>query len=256
MKYILITALLSICNFCNAQFKKTPLWQDEFEGEGTPNLAIWERANTKPSGKIISGYCPTDENAYIKDGYLHLRIIHDSSDKQKPYKSGRIMSKNNIPIRYGKLVIRAKASPIPGEWPALWLRPFPGNKQIIKGELDIMEYSHIWKDSLVQINYHLWGNFRGKKDNHIEYPKTAKLKVSDWHTYQLEIHKKKLIVRIDDKIVYSVKKGEKGKEWPFGEDWQLLLAHAYGGEGLKLGADDSQLPAEFLIDYVRYYPLK
>lgn len=260
MRLLIILAFTIASSTCLAQFKKKPLWQDEFNGTGTPNLEIWTRANTTATGKSgdpISGYCPSDENAYLKDGYLHLRLYHDATDSKKPYKSGRLMSKKNIAFKYGKVVIRAKASAQPGVWPALWLRPFGDSKQKVKGEIDMLEYINAWKDSSVQVNFHLWGNFQGKEKNHVQYPKRANIKVSDWHIYQLEIYKNKMIMRIDKKEVYSVKKGELNEEWPFGEDWQLLLAHAYGGwAATKDGIDDSQLPAEFLIDYVRYYPLK
>lgn len=256
MRHLLILVLLHVMlPFCYSQFKSKPLWHDEFDKDGIPNKKMWAYSTTKP-GTQKSGYCNDIKNAYVKDGLLHLHLYKDDKDSLFPYKSGRLIARTAYKVNNGKLVIRAKAPAQPGVWPALWLRTFPGSKKAIRGELDMMEYINSWKDSTIQVNYHLWGDFRGKKENHVQYPKRVNCKVSDWHVYELDLLGDSLVMKIDDNQVYQVKKGEKGEEWPFDYPYQLMLAFAYGGWGAAGGCDDSRLPAEFLIDYVRYYELK
>jgi hypothetical protein len=62
---------------------------------------------------------------------------------------------------------------------------------------------------------------------------------------------------VDGKEVYVIQKGDYGEEWPEEQEYSLRLAMAYGGYGAeKDGIDDSALPAEMLVDYVRFYELK
>jgi hypothetical protein len=62
---------------------------------------------------------------------------------------------------------------------------------------------------------------------------------------------------VDGSEVYTIRKGDLRKEWPEGQEYILYLAMAYGGYGAtKTGIDDSALPAEMLVDYVRFYELK
>lgn len=252
IKFIALLLILNIVP-TYAQFVDKPTWHDEFNGKQLDTI-IWKRSVTNPT-KQLSCYCNDIENAFTKKGKLHLKLLK-TNDNKKPYKSGRVETKLNYGIGYGKLEIRAKANTSKGVWPALWLRPYPTEKKSIKGEIDILEYIDCWNDSLIQVNYHLWGNFRGKTNNHIQYPQKIKCNVSKWHIYTYELYPNYLIVRIDDKIVYRINKGEKGEEWPFGYKYQLLIAYAYGGWGGTCGIDDSALPSEFIIDYVRYYKIK
>lgn len=233
-----------------AQFSEKPTWRDEFKGNNL-NTEIWKRSVSEP-GVQLSGYCDDEANVFVKSGKLHLKLIK-VDDIQKPYRSGRVETRKRYGIGYGKLEIRAKAETGKGVWPALWMRPYPDDKRSIRGEIDLLEYIDCWKDSLIQVNYHLWGNFRGKKKHHVQYPKQVKCKVSEWHIYTYEAYPNRMIIKVDNDVVYDMKKGDKGCEWPFGFDYQLMLAYAYGGWGASCGTDDSALPSEFIIDYVRFF---
>lgn len=251
-KHIFLFFFLLFCNPVFPQFSKKPLWKDEFRGRKL-NTKIWKRSETN-SGSQLSIYCDNDTNVYLKGGKLHLKIIK-VNDNKKPYRSGRVETKKGYGVGYGKLEIRAKAETCKGIWPALWMRPYPEDKRKIRGEIDIMEYIDCWNNEKIQFNYHIWGDFRGKSNNHVQYQSHGKYNVSDWHVYTYESYPDKFIIKVDGNIEYQVNKGEKGSEWPFGFDYQLLLAYAYGGWGASCGTDDSNMPSEFIIDYVRYYKL-
>lgn len=229
-------------------------WKDEFQSNGTPNSKMWARSVTKP-GSQLSVYCDDDSNAYVKNGMLHLRVFK-TDDPNLPYKAGRVIVGKDFHFKKGKLVVRAKAPTFKGLWPAIWLNG-PKTKNGYFAELDLMEHIHAMGDSSYTAVYHLWGDFRGKKENHVSYGKNVPVNVGEWHVYELEVLDELIRMSVDGKEVYVIQKGDFGKEWPDEQEYSLRLAMAYGGYGAqKDGIDDSALPAEFLIDYVRFYKLR
>lgn len=236
-----------------AQFHKSPLWSDDFRGKGKPNEVMWTRSVTNPDEQL-SGYCDNDSNAYLKRGKLHLRITK-SSDSRKPYKAGRVIVNKAYHFKKGKLVVRAKAPISAGTWSAIWLNG-PKTKDGYFAELDLMEHVKSMGDSQYTAVYHLWGDFRGDPKNHVSYGHNVPVKVNKWHVYSLEITDNCITMKVDKKAVYIIRKGEYGDEWPEDQEYSLRLALAYGGYGAtKTGTDDSALPAEMLVDYVRFYPI-
>lgn len=247
--------LFLYCISVFSQFRKKTVWRDEFSGNGSVNSAIWTCSVTKPSEKQLSGYCNSDSNVYVKDGNLHLRV-YKSSDELKPYKAGRVIANKKYRFTKGKIVVRAKAPVSKGLWSAIWFSG-PNTKAGYHVELDLMEHIYAMGDSSYTAVYHLWGNFRGKKKNHKSYPRKVPINVGGWHIYTLEVSDDSIVMKVDDKVRYAIHKGDYGVEWPENQEYSLRLALAYGGHGAKkYGIDDSELPAEMLVDYVRFYPLK
>lgn len=229
-------------------------WKDEFRSKGTPNLKMWKKSVTKP-GSQLSAYRDEDANAYIKNGKLRLRV-YKTKDAEMPYKAGRVIANKDFHFKKGKLVVRAKAPTTPGLWPAIWLNG-PKTKDGYFAEIDLMEHIHAMEDSSYTAVYHLWGDFRGKKGNHVSYGNPVAINVGDWHVYELEVLDEVIRMSVDGKEVYVIRKGDFGDEWPKDQEYSLRLAIAYGGYGAtKTGIDDSALPAEMLVDYVRFYKLK
>lgn len=236
-----------------SQYVKHATWKDEFRSRGTPNPRMWTRSVTSP-GSQLSAYRDEDENVYVKNGMLHLRV-YKTEDPEMPYKAGRVIIEKAFHFKKGKLVVRAKAPITPGLWPAIWLNG-PKTKEGYFAELDLMEHIHAMGDSSYTAVYHLWGDFRGKKGNHVSYGNPVAINVSEWHVYELEVLDEVIRMSVDKQEVYVIHKGDYGDEWPENQEYSLRLAMAYGGYGAnKTGVDDSSLPAEFLIDYVRFYSL-
>lgn len=251
---ILFSILLMESCSTSSQYVNKPTWQDEFRRKGTPNTNMWVRSVTAP-GDQLSGYCDSDSNAYVKNGLLHLRV-YKTDNLSLPYKAGRVIIGKDFHFKKGKLVVRAKAPTTAGLWPAIWLNG-PKTKSGYFAELDLMEYVHSMGDSSYTAVYHLWGDFAGKKKQHVSYGQKVLINVGEWHEYELEVHDDLIRMSVDGKEVYVIRKGDYGEEWPEGQEYSLRLAMAYGGYGaLKDGIDDSALPAEMLIDYVRFYELK
>lgn len=253
--YILMAFALSFVG-CSTSVKyaRHAAWKDEFHGNGSPNSKMWARSVTEP-GDQLSAYCDEESNVYVKDGMLHLRVIK-TNDPDMPYSAGRVIIGKNFHFKRGKLVVRAKAPITAGLWPAIWLNG-PKTSEGYFAELDLMEHVYAMGDSCYEAVYHLWGDFREKENNHVSYGQHVAVNVGDWHIYQLEVLDDMIKMSVDGKEVYVIRKGAYGEEWPEGQEYSLRLALAYGGYGAqKTGIDDSALPAEMLIDYVRFYELK
>ena len=252
----LLTAILFHCMTMiecvpSATFSKKAKWKDEFSGKGAPNSQMWTRSVTKP-GEQLSAYQDADLNAYVKNGKLHLRILK-TDNKAMPYTAGRLIINKDFHFKKGKLVVRAKAPLSKGVWPAIWLNG-PKTKDGYFAELDLMEHVHSMGENNYEAVYHLWGDFRGKKGNHVSYGKKVNVNVGRWHVYTLEITDDMIVMKVDDNVVYDIRKNMYGTEWPTDQEYSLRLAMAYGGYGAnKNGIDDSSLPAEMLVDYVRFY---
>ncbi len=239
---------------CSTLYEKRPSWRDEFRKNGTPNKEIWTRSVTMP-GQQLSVYCDNDSNVYVKDGMLHLRLFK-SDDITRPYRSGRVIANKKYWFKKGKLEVRAKAPLAKGVWPAIWLNG-PKTKNGYFVEIDLMEHVHAMGASRYEASYHIWGEFRGKKGNHISYGEYAEVNVGEWHVYTLEISDDNIVMKVDNKVIYDIKRGKYGEEWPDDQEYSLRLALAYGGYGArKHGLDDSALPVVMLIDYVRFYKFK
>ena len=251
--FCLFTLLLLGCS-TPSQYARRATWKDNFSRKGSPKVEMWTRSVTKP-GVQLSGYRDEDENAYVKNGKLHLRVIK-TNDPDMPYSAGRVIIGKNFHFKRGKLVVRAKAPITAGLWPAIWLNG-PKTSEGYFAELDLMEHVYAMGDSCYEAVYHLWGDFREKEENHVSYGQHVAVNVGDWHIYQLEVLDDVIKMSVDGKEVYVIRKGAYGEEWPEGQEYSLRLALAYGGYGAqKTGIDDSALPAEMLIDYVRFYELK
>lgn len=255
LKYICFLAIYLIASNSQtfAQFSNKASWHDEFRKSGSPNSMIWKRSVSNPD-KQLSGYCDNDSNAYVKRGLLHLRLFK-SSDSNKTYKSGRVITEKTFWFKKGRITIRAKAPISAGTWAAIWFSG-PNTSKGFHAELDLMEHIKSMGDSQYTAVYHLWGNFRGDPKNHVSYGHNVPVKVNKWHVYSLEITDDCIVMKVDKKPVYIIRKGEYGDEWPEDQEYSLRLALAYGGYGAtKTGTDDSALPAEMLVDYVRFYPI-
>lgn len=252
MRKSILLFLLFICSsLCFAQFSKEPTWKDEFSGKGPLNKEMWKLRVSKESSQLTT-YTDNEQNVYLKGGKLHIKLFK-SNDKEALYPSGEVQASKKYWFKKGKIEIRAKAPKSPGVWPAIWFNG-PKTKDGYFAELDLMEYIYAMGDSSYEAVYHLWGDFDGNKHNHVSYGEKVLIDVGKWHIYTLEVTDDKLLMKVDGKNVYEIVRGQYGDEWPQDQEYMLRMDVAYGGWGAsKTGTDDSALPAEMLVDYVRYY---
>lgn len=259
LRYIALSLLVFVTCVASAQsqtdysFVDVPSWSDEFNYKGYPDSAKWIITQLKQPDHDAY-YVKNKKNCYVKKGCLNLTLTNTPKGKSR-YESGRVYTRRGIGFRYGKLVIRAKCSTVHGAWEALWLKPVDGTKAACKGEIDLMEYFGGWSGKQFQINFHLWGEFNNKKNNHAQYPKFPPIDISKWHTYTMERVPDHIRCFVDGHLYYDIKKGDI-PAWPFNDmDYMLTLAFGYGYKDAKV-RDDNKLPQTLKVDYVRFYKMK
>jgi beta-glucanase (GH16 family) len=126
----------------------------------------------------------------------------------------------------------------------------------VSGEVDLMEWISCLNKSSFQTNFHLWGNFGNKRNNHTQYPRYVnnKYDISQYHIYSAEWDKTKLIVRVDGVAVASWYSKDY-PAWPFNCTYEIIIDLAYGGWGASCGEDMMDLPQTMQIDWIKYYQL-
>ena len=97
------------------------LWADEFNGT-TINTAHWsfEIGNSGWGNNEWEYYTDRAENAYIKDGILHIRAIKENFETAS-YTSARMITKGKFSFVYGTIEARIALPVGKGIWPAFWM---------------------------------------------------------------------------------------------------------------------------------------
>ena len=240
----------------------TLVWSDEFDYEGLPDSEKW-------SYDIGDG-CPhlcgwgnneqeyytekTLKNARVENGQLIIEA-HKETIADRNYSSARLVTKGKGDWTYGKIVVRAKNPSGKGTWPAIWMLPtenkygtWPGS-----GEIDIMEHVGYAADSIFStVHTVAYNHMHGtQKGGH----KVVKDSESEFHSYGIEWDSRKIDFQIDGSTIFTFENEQKSsEEWPFDQDFHLILNLAVGGHwGGKYGVGDNIWPQRLLVDYVRVY---
>lgn len=131
------------------------VWSDEFTGTEI-NKRNWSLEENCWGGGNNEQQCYTNqaENAYVKDGLLHIVAIKQDytgpdnaqgaiggAEKTLPYTSARLRTLDKRDNKYGRFEIRAKLPSGQGMWPAIWMLPSEDKygTWAASGEIDIME---------------------------------------------------------------------------------------------------------------------
>lgn len=201
----------------------------------------------------------TDSDVVVHSGKLYLTLHNKHQWNKKNLDACTILfTKAKYNMMYGKIEIRAKIPLKSGCWPAIWIRPQRELKEKVVPEIDLVEWTSCFNRRTFQANFHLWGEFGGKKNNHTQYPKRFTLKkgtLTSYHIYSAEWDTEKMIIKIDDNLV-GVWWKKDYLFWPFDMPQELCLQMAFGGWAASCSADDDVLPQATIVDWVKYYPLK
>lgn len=222
------------------------VWQDDFNGSAI-DTTKWSRITEgSPDWK---NYMTKDDQVYeVSDGNLHLKglVNPDTQTDSRPYLTGGVWTKDKFNFTYGKVEVRAKMDLAQGSWPAIWLLgrtnddSWPDN-----GEIDIME--HLNFDDFIHSTVH-------SKIKSSPSTKTAKVNPSEFNTYGVEWFPNKIVFTINGATTFTYHKEADAdwRQWPFDRDFHLILSQQLGGTWVG-SVDSSQLPVDFVIDYVKYY---
>jgi beta-glucuronidase len=236
-------------------------WADEFSGNSL-NKEWWT--------PVIGNGCPelcgfgnkelqyyTEENMEIADGLLTIHARRDTIGDNF-FSSSRIMTRDKVFFKFGRVDIRAKLPFSQGLWPALWMmgqnHPEVGWPHC--GEIDIMELRG-------SIPNKVGGNIHYSNLNNRHQSTRASYHFLDEGTYHDRFHVFSLVWNedradffVNDVLFKSVDLNELNigqKENAFHKDFYLLINCAIGGH---YGGDPDETtvwPQQMQVDYVRVF---
>lgn len=223
------------------------VWQDEFNGS-TIDTTKWSRISEgTPDWK---NYMTTNDQVYdVSNGHLHLKGIvnPDTQTDSRPYLTGGVWTRGKFNFTYGKVEVRAKMDAAQGSWPAIWLlgstNEYGGWPDY--GEIDIME--HLNFDNFIYSTIH--SNTKSSPSS-----KTASVNPSEFNIYGVEWYPNRIVFTINGATTFTYYKevGADWRQWPFDRDFHLILSQQLGGSWVG-SVSSSQLPVDYVIDYVKYY---
>ena len=199
----------------------------------------------------LQGYTDKKDNIYISSNNLVIKGIKESHGKAN-YTSGRINTSGKYSWRYGRFEIRAKVPKQKGVWPAIWLLSDTISEDGWPkcGEIDIME--HINTEDTI------YGTVHSQEYNHMTNTQiggntTVENLDSAFHTFGLEWNSESLVWFIDDSVYHRVnKKDYFEKDWPFDNNYFLIINQAIGG--FWPGDPEKNFKTvEYIIDWIKIY---
>ncbi|GAA1155824.1 hypothetical protein GCM10009583_27450 [Ornithinicoccus hortensis] len=260
-----------------------PAWQDEFEGTQVDTAKWYVRDQTYLSYDY--GYI-VDDAVSVADGKLRIRVDELDTpivkgDRTRHWSTGYLDSIGLHEADYGRWEIRAKIPTTEGNsrgvWPAFWLRNV-GNV----GEIDVLE---AWGDPPIQhdnpnltetsrftLHESTNGGMRTKGwyYEHQLWPGQAPYDTAStgYHTWAVEYTPDYLKAYLDGQLAaHVVPDGElisgtsADYSWVWGptfvnEPWAMRLNVQMGDDYSTPGLQPnpySEVPADFLVDYVRFW---
>lgn len=248
------------------------VWSDEFNGTAL-NTSNWSAYNNSAYGDgNLESACLMDrpENLAVQDGHLYLTARYEVEPIQcgwgdtrypdgRSYTSAQILSRDKIEFMYGRVEIRAQL-PVgqgvsQGMWPAFWLRTSEG-----LGEIDILEAlgsrpGDDWQAGIVYHSLHReTTNTLVSERSSYELPFGADMS-DGFHTFALEWEPDELRFFVDDVMTarYTIQDTPWIAEAFTGKEFFIRLNLAVGGRWPGYVDSTTELPASYVIDYVRLY---
>ena len=243
----------------SAELSPKPFWNDEFNGDAIDNTKWTYDIGTGASGwgnNEKEYYTDRKENAYVKDGILHIRAQKENF-KGAQYTSARMLTKGKFAFKYGTVEARIALPIGKGIWPAFWMlgENFDTVGWPACGEIDIIEAVN--KENIVYgtnhwangTEYATYGNNTGNyRDQKFE------LDITQLHTYKFTWDEKYIRMFVDDFMYHEILiEDNKGDTEEFHKPFFFLLNVAVAGNWPGFEVDDTQFPNEMLVDYIRFF---
>ena len=267
MKYLLLSLVITFAANIPARADGPDgnwnlVFSDEFNYSGAPDPTKWDYEEGYVRNKEKQYYTRARlENARVENGCLVLECRKEPFETRTggvaQYTSASLFPKGSPGWLYGRLEVRAKLPQGNGVWPAVWL--LGSNIKRVGwpscGEIDLMEFIGRIPDK-VYFSLHYRNPSDGKhKQDHFEL--VTQTASTDFHTYAFEWFPDHIDYFFDGVKSRSDKLDQAGTgpTNPFRRPQKLLINFALGG-AWSGDVDDSKLPQQYLVDYVRYYQAK
>jgi len=258
-------------------------WSDEFSGAAIDRTKWdFDHGNYLGSGpnqwqpgwgnNELEFYTSRAENAFVKEGMLHLRAIRESY-KGCQFTSARLKTHKLFSKEYGRFEFRAKLPTGKGVWPAIWLLPEDEKYGgwAASGEIDLME-ARGQEPNKVLGTLHYGSHWPANAHTGKDYILPNQGTIADFHVYALEWEPGEIRWLVDDQVYQtqnfwwscSDTDGPKGVEpvnesevnaWPapFDQPFYIILNVAIGGNFLGKPDAGTAFPVEMVLDYVRVF---
>ncbi len=232
------------------------VWSDEFETGSQPGAEWWYETGANGWGNnelqnYVAGSQGSEQLATVKDGKLTL-TAKKIGDQVCSIRMNTVKG-----WKYGYFEARLKLPSGKGTWPAFWMMPKNFKAWPADGEIDIMEevgYRPNYVSSAVHCkSYNHVNGTQKSKETFLETAQT------EFHVYALEWTGDYIRTYVDGKELFYFANDKAGNKdtWPFDAPFYIKLNLAWGGNwGGAEGVDESVLPANYEIDYVRVYQKK
>ncbi len=243
----LVLLVILISTYANAQY--TLVWSDEFSGNSIDTETWTHEIGGNGWGNNESQYYTSNPtNSSVANGYLTITALQETVGSNQ-YTSARLITKDKVYVKFGKIEARLKIPMGQGLWPAFWML---GNNigsvgWPYCGEIDVME--HVNSENLTHGTAH-WYN-----GEHVyQGAPISNNSPDEFHTYAVVWDATKIQWLLDGNIFYglNIANGANGTS-EFQEDFFLLLNLAVGGNWPGYPNTTTVFPAEYVIDYVRIY---
>ena len=258
-------------------------WLEEFDGTAL-DMDKWSYQTG--TGDNNDGWgnneqqCYTDkpDNLQVGNGELTITARKQKNDSGRPYTSARIWTMNEdgktakFAQTYGRMEAKIKMAGgegLEGVWPAFWMLPADLHYGTwpLSGEIDILEargrephladgtvhYGKPWPNNESQGGVFDYSQSQYNQDSDI----------NDYHIYAVEWEPGEIRWYVDDELYftysnwYSQSSNNPAKfryPAPFDQDFYIILNLAIGGTfDNNLMPDDSKMPVDMKVDYVRVY---
>ena len=236
------------------------VWSDEFDGPAL-NQSFWTFELGDGCAKNLCGwgnnelqtYTSRPENISFEGGNMIITARKEALDGRQ-YTSVRIKTEGKKTFKYGRIEFRAKLPIGKGIWPAFWLLPqsnvFGGWPR--SGEIDLMEYlGH--EPNKVHGTVH-YGPGPGSIQKTATYTLPSGNFNEGFHTFSVEWDVDVIRWYVDGTLFSTVNKsGFGGNNYPFNEEFFLIINMAVGGNWPGAPDANTVFPQQLVVDYVRVY---
>ena len=238
------------------------VFEDEFDGDEI-DLNVWShyRQCARKGGYWDS------KQSFVRDGNLVIKTEYKEDGQFGPgYYTDRIDTKNKFTQTYGYFECRCILPAAQGLWSAFWLTnenvSVDGTSGKQGAEIDIFEsplYYRKLNNSMVTSNIHYSGYGLQTKYKNVAISQAVN-PYEEFNTYGLEWN--------EDEYIFYINGVETGRS-KFGgvsecPEFMILSCEVdgvsgepfYGWSGLITKNKNNEIPAEFIVDYVRVYQYK
>lgn len=231
------------------------LWSDEFNGTRL-NETDW----TYEIGNGSNGWGNNElqyyrrENTSVSNGYLTIEA-RDDGFSNYDYTSSRIITKDKVSFKYGRIDIRAKLPKGQGLWPALWM--LGSNFEQVGwpacGEIDIMELvGH--EPNVVHGTVHYGPPWPNNKQFGTGYTLSSGNFNQKFHVFTLVWYENKIEWFVDDVLYFTLTPANISPEpWLFNANFFFIFNVAVGGNWPGSPNSSTVFPQQMVVDYVRVF---